>query len=150
MSRPASALAWSPGAAGPLLAEEGRWWRRAACLGMDPELFFAETGRAPRRVAEAKTACASCPVVAQCLADAARTGDTDAIRGGMTWPERRDLLPPPEPWCRPARHPRTPQNTTADGSCRPCKRERQARDRKAERVKRTGSTSPQSGRRLAA
>lgn len=39
------------------------WRDRAACIGMDTELFFPETTPA----AEARAACLSCPVRAECL-----------------------------------------------------------------------------------
>lgn len=55
--------------------------RRAACAGMDPEIFFRRDG-----VAEAKAACAVCPVRQQCLdwaqneeAPEGGYGDTDGV-----------------------------------------------------------------------
>jgi WhiB family redox-sensing transcriptional regulator len=45
------------------------WRLRAACRGMDPELFFpsAETGRLNTvRINRAKAVCAGCPVVLEC------------------------------------------------------------------------------------
>ena len=69
------------------------WRSHAACLGVDPELFFPVADAGPVRdaqVAEAKAVCAGCPVVAACLAEAlARI--PDGIAGGLTESERRTL-----------------------------------------------------------
>lgn len=151
MSRPASVLEWSPGAAGPLFAEDDRWWHRAACLGADTEIFFARPDAAPVAIAEAKAFCAGCPVVAECLRDAAKTGDTHSVRGGLTGSERQAAFPSASPSCCAAgTHARTSENTYADGRCRRCKAARRGAAAAAERVARTGSSSPQSGRRAAA
>lgn len=40
------------------------WYRRAACRGLDPELFFPERGASTK---EAKAVCTGCPVQAECL-----------------------------------------------------------------------------------
>lgn len=71
------------------------WRERAACFEADPELFFEPNGRErdddkAARIEAARALCEECPVVAQCLTDAIRTGDRDAIRGGLT-PHERDL-----------------------------------------------------------
>jgi WhiB family transcriptional regulator, redox-sensing transcriptional regulator len=144
-----SALPFSPGAAGPLLAGNTRWWDRAACAGTDTELFFAHPVEAPLMVAEAKAICALCPVREPCLAEALETGDVYSIRGGLTWPERRGTGDPASSWCRSGKHRLTPDNVVSGRKCRACKREGAARRRELERVRRTGSTSPQSGRRAA-
>lgn len=141
---PRSALESSPGAAGPVLGAESRWWHRAACLGEDSSLFFADPDDSPLMIAQAKALCAVCAVRIQCLDEALATADTHSVRGGMTWPERRPLLPPPAR-CASGRHPRT-----GPGACADCRRERLARKREEERVIRTGSASPRSGRRRAA
>ena len=77
------------GRAGP-----GRGWRaRAACRGVDPELFFPAAERGPVRavqVAAAKAVCAGCPVRAECL-DEALARIPYGIAGGLTEDERRDL-----------------------------------------------------------
>lgn len=72
----------------------GRGWRdRAACRGMDPELFFPAGESGPMhdaQVAAAKAVCAGCPVRAVCLAEAlARI--PYGIAGGLTEQERRRL-----------------------------------------------------------
>jgi len=105
-------------AAGQLPAGDGRWWHRAACLGADPGVFFADPRTAPLRTAEAMAFCAACPVRPECLADALAAGDAHGIRGGMTAAERRPLRPAPA-YCGAGRHPRA----AAGGQCRACKRE---------------------------
>jgi hypothetical protein len=73
----------------------GGWgWRgRAACVDLDVELFFpvGESGCAVEaQVTEAKSVCAGCPVLAECLADAL-VGMPYGIAGGLTAEERRGL-----------------------------------------------------------
>lgn len=69
------------------------WRSRAACLDVDPELFFPVATDGPvydAQVTAAKAVCARCPVVAECLAEAlARI--PDGIAGGLTEVERRAL-----------------------------------------------------------
>jgi hypothetical protein len=72
----------------------GREWRsRAACLAVDPELFFPVAEAGPvydTQVTAAKTVCRRCPVRAECLAEAlARI--PYGIAGGLTEDERRTL-----------------------------------------------------------
>lgn len=145
----ARAIAPSPGTAAHALAEDGRWWHRAACLGADTGIFFAHPDEAPLKIAEAKAFCGRCPVRTACLDEAVRTGDMHAVRGGTTWPERRDVIPRRNDWCLAGLHRRTPENTYTDGKCRPCRLARAARDRAAARAARPGSSSPQSGKKAA-
>ena len=83
-----------------------RWRERAACCGVDPELFFPliETGPAKLQVQEAKQICAPCPVQAMCLSWAFQHGMTDGVWGGRTEKERRTMLH--EQWAVPEQ--RTP------------------------------------------
>lgn len=73
---------------------ELEWRRRAACRGVDPELFFTagESGRPTRatldRLATAKTVCRGCPVVDECREWAIDVGDDHGILGGTTPAER--------------------------------------------------------------
>jgi WhiB family redox-sensing transcriptional regulator len=71
----------------------GRWADRGACRapGVNPELFFPIGVRGPAlmQIAAAKAVCARCPVTAECLAFALRTGESAGIFGGMTPEERR-------------------------------------------------------------
>lgn len=65
----------------------GGWRDRALCLGMSPDLWFPETGPAPR----ARRICAVCPVRAECLAFALATGAEFGIWGGLNVEERQAL-----------------------------------------------------------
>ena len=152
MTRPVTALAWSPGAAGPLLTEADRWWHAAACLGADTGMFFAHPEKAPDLTAEAKAYCARCPVLDECLRDALKTGDTDGVRGGMTGPERRAFRAgmPSVPLCSKRLHVMNEENTSARGDCKACRRAAGARLRREKRIARTGDPTPRSGKRLAA
>src|SRR6266568_643815 len=67
------------------------WTLAAACQFVDAEIFFPERGGSTR---EAKMVCASCPVQADCLADALAHQDRFGIWGGLSEHERRQLLPP--------------------------------------------------------
>ena len=66
------------------------WRSAAACLGMDPEIWFWVGGKYANKAAadnEAKAICRTCPVIAECLADAGEWG----IWGGRTEEERRQI-----------------------------------------------------------
>jgi hypothetical protein len=68
-----------------------RWMSRAACVDVDPELFFpvAEEGPVLRRaVRAAKSVCARCPVRLECLSFA-EVALSDGIAGGLTPEQRR-------------------------------------------------------------
>lgn len=67
------------------------WQVRAACRGVDPELFFPEATDEPlvrEQVAAAKAVCRRCPVRDQCLAEALERLP-HGVAGGMTEHERR-------------------------------------------------------------
>jgi WhiB family redox-sensing transcriptional regulator len=67
------------------------WTRRAACRGWDTRLFFPERGDPDLR-RTAKRICSSCPVRAECLADAVEFDAANAsagIWGGLSSPQRR-------------------------------------------------------------
>lgn len=70
----------------------GRWQDRAACQGLDVELFFplGTTGPALDQANQAKAVCTGCPVSPQCLEWALATHQ-DGIWGGLTDDERRTL-----------------------------------------------------------
>jgi hypothetical protein len=144
-----SVLIFSPGAAGPLLADDLSWMDRGECQYVDPEIFFPEKGgsvRAPKRI------CAGCEVRAQCLEYAIEMRQEWGIWGGLSWEQRRPLAAgrlAPEPRCAKGLHPKTPENTYANGKCRPCTIASEAKNRADERVARTGSSSPRSGTRAA-
>jgi len=68
-------------------------WSRAACLDVDPELFFPDR-KSDAAYDYARTKCATCPVVSACLDDAmadegsVSTGYRHGMRGGLTPVER--------------------------------------------------------------
>jgi WhiB family redox-sensing transcriptional regulator len=73
------------------MTESGRWWERAACRSVDPELFFpvSEIGPAGRQVARAKAVCSACRVRQPCLEYALSTRQVHGVWGGLTEEERR-------------------------------------------------------------
>lgn len=71
------------------------WRHRAACIGMDINMFYPEPhqGRASYAAClPALDACRGCEVRAECLADALATRDTHGVRGGQTPAQLRELL----------------------------------------------------------
>ena len=69
------------------------WRDRAACLEVDPELFFpiGNTGPAILQIEEAKAVCRTCPVIDTCLKWALVTGQDAGVWGGLWEDERRAL-----------------------------------------------------------
>ena len=61
------------------------WRNNAACLGMDTELFFPESGQP---ATAAKQVCGGCFVRTECLTDSLTEGDQHGIRGGLNRKER--------------------------------------------------------------
>jgi WhiB family redox-sensing transcriptional regulator len=68
-------------------------WRRAACLGEDPELFFPEgnTGPALLQLEAAKAVCRRCEVAQACLTWAIDSGQAAGVWGGLSQEERHAL-----------------------------------------------------------
>lgn len=64
------------------------WMRRAACAGVNVEVFFPE---ARASGSQARRLCESCPVQAECLAFALADRTTVGIWGGTDEVERRRL-----------------------------------------------------------
>lgn len=64
------------------------WRQRAACRGLDPEIFFPERGESTR---EAKAVCAGCPVRPECLEYALDAREVNGIWGGKSERERRSI-----------------------------------------------------------
>lgn len=62
------------------------WQDDAACVGVDPSLFFPERGKTAR---EAKKICAECVVREECLTFGVETRQPYGVWGGMTERERR-------------------------------------------------------------
>ena len=79
------------------LVEQGPWMDRAACKGVDTEVFYPEGGGNHITLyTEAAKVCKRCPVVTECLESIweRETKDPTAIWGyigGMTPPQRRAL-----------------------------------------------------------
>ncbi len=69
------------------------WQFDAACRTADPELFFSpESERGPRRRARersAKSFCARCPVVQECLDHALKVKEPYGVWGAQTTCERQ-------------------------------------------------------------
>jgi WhiB family redox-sensing transcriptional regulator len=63
------------------------WAERAACRGMDSDLFFPTHGDHAALQA-AKAVCATCPVTAECRAYADRIEENDGVFGGASGRQR--------------------------------------------------------------
>jgi WhiB family redox-sensing transcriptional regulator len=72
------------------------WTRRAACLDLDPELFFpiSMEGPSQSQVERAKAVCHGCPVREPCLEYALSTRQTYGVWGGTDPSQRRELSLP--------------------------------------------------------
>jgi WhiB family transcriptional regulator, redox-sensing transcriptional regulator len=79
----------------PAINETEPYWRsQAACVGVDPEIFFpiSTTGPVAERLEqEAKNVCRQCPAIDACLRWAIASGQDFGIAGGMSEKERRSL-----------------------------------------------------------
>lgn len=119
------ALAWSDGAAGPLLADpepDLTWQDAAACQYVDPELFFPKKGGSVR---DAKKVCTGCPVRQPCLEFALGNDERFGIFGGKSERERRRISRDraragDSRLCRRGRHRMTPENVSDEGTCIAC------------------------------
>lgn len=95
---------------GPLISalyrERAAEWREAAaCLGVDPDLFFpaGEPGRPGQghdTARAARAVCATCPVQTECAVFALRTNMAHGVWGGMTVRELRAARRQFRPWLR--------------------------------------------------
>jgi hypothetical protein len=69
--------------------DDKEWLSQAACLGLDPAIFFSENET------YAKSVCANCDVVKECLADVliyeSKVHRRDGVYGG-TGPSDRDRM----------------------------------------------------------
>lgn len=85
------ALAFSPGAAGPLpaVAFPPDWRLSAGCQYTDPDLFHSED---PGQTWHAKRVCASCPVREECLEYALSAGEKWGVWGGLSERQRQRLF----------------------------------------------------------
>lgn len=64
------------------------WRRRAACRGLDPNLFHPGRGDSTKK---AKDACRECPVREACLEHALAAPETRGIWGGLGARQRRRI-----------------------------------------------------------
>ncbi|MDO4791476.1 MAG: WhiB family transcriptional regulator [Buchananella hordeovulneris] len=69
------------------------WRSSAACLNLDPELFFpvGNTGSAVAQIEAAKSVCAQCKVQSTCLDWALSNGQDFGVWGGKSEDERRSI-----------------------------------------------------------
>ncbi len=69
------------------------WREQAACLNVDPELFFpvGNTGSALDQIEQAKAICARCVVTENCLGYALDSNQDHGVWGGLSEDERRIL-----------------------------------------------------------
>lgn len=65
------------------------WRKRAACQGVDPEIFYPVTDE---EAGAAKAICATCPVREACLEHALSAREREGIWGGATERERRRII----------------------------------------------------------
>lgn len=120
-----SALAWSDGAAGPVLADPPDrvpdWRELALCAEVGGDQWFPEQGES---AAPAKRVCRSCPVTEPCLQYALDTDQRWGVWGGKSERERRRLKRRDDESgptaCTSGRHEMTAENRLDDGRCRPC------------------------------
>ena len=65
------------------------WRNKAACNGLDPQIFYPETDE---EALVAKAVCAGCPVQAACLDYSLGRREKDGVWGGCTERERRRII----------------------------------------------------------
>ncbi len=65
------------------------WRQRAACRGIDPEVFYPVSDE---EADPAKEVCGDCPVRQPCLEYALARRERDGVWGGATERERRRIL----------------------------------------------------------
>ncbi len=65
------------------------WRQRAACRGVDPDVFYPATDE---EAEEAKSICRVCPVREACLEYALANRERDGVWGGATERERRRIV----------------------------------------------------------
>ena len=65
------------------------WRQRAACRGVDPDIFYPVTDEDAE---DAKAICRACPVQQACLEWALQSREKDGVWGGATERERRRIL----------------------------------------------------------
>jgi WhiB family transcriptional regulator, redox-sensing transcriptional regulator len=66
-----------------------QWRSKAACQGLDPEIFYPLDDEDAE---EAKVVCVSCPVREACLEHALGYREKEGVWGGATERERRRII----------------------------------------------------------
>jgi WhiB family redox-sensing transcriptional regulator len=66
------------------------WRKKAACHGLDPEIFYPDEDA--EDLGPAKEICGGCPVQEACLEHALTWREKDGIWGGCTERERRRII----------------------------------------------------------
>jgi WhiB family redox-sensing transcriptional regulator len=64
------------------------WQERAACFGVDPDVFFPIS---EEEAGPALMFCTACPIKEECLAWALKNGERYGVWGGLTEQQRRRL-----------------------------------------------------------
>lgn len=72
----------------PIIQQNLAWQTKAACLEVDPEIFFPERGGSSKA---ARAVCGHCDVRMECLRYALRNREQFGIWGGTSERERRKL-----------------------------------------------------------
>jgi len=68
------------------------WQKKAACLQVDPDIFFPDNGGGGSiQAQEAKAVCRRCPVRRDCRAYALAHGEDIGIWGGLSSRQRRAI-----------------------------------------------------------
>jgi WhiB family redox-sensing transcriptional regulator len=65
------------------------WRQRAACRGVDPDIFYPVS---EEEAEEARAVCHACPVLEACLEWALANRERDGVWGGATERERRRII----------------------------------------------------------
>ncbi|MDA8288854.1 MAG: WhiB family transcriptional regulator [Actinomycetota bacterium] len=68
---------------------KGTWRQRAACRGIDPDVFYPASDE---EAEEAKAVCDVCPVRQLCLEHALNNREREGVWGGLTERERRRII----------------------------------------------------------
>lgn len=120
-------IAWSQGAAGPVLrlvatadARDATWRDFALCAEVDPDRWFPGANASPW---DAMVICRRCPVRLQCLDEATVSGCEEGVWGGVLFTEGQPAAT--EVRCGRGLHVLDEENTYTDPDgghhCRACK-----------------------------
>jgi WhiB family redox-sensing transcriptional regulator len=67
------------------------WHEHAACVGMNPDMWFPARGAPASETRQARAICAGCPVREQCADYAFEHGIHHGIFGGLSERQRRTM-----------------------------------------------------------